>query len=267
MENFSHLIQARITNRPNDYSSTDRRSSGCNRNFRSKCLCCTLCSVSTYNQWFYIKVSDCYKLVYREYYHTIAFSKTSGDWKKNWCFLFVFLSFVILFAGPRSILWDHCYPYFGRHVNLPMGFNARVVLSLPISLACTWWPLGSLLVLHLPFQPTGLSMHTEHLPSRHSFCKQQRAGSSRLLTWEAVRFNLMLACSTSEHVVHSATPAGVRNILFADVQPAVFTLKSFCSYTVCVYHPTGNSPWRCYHFANLSRLGPRSLCHRTFQRM
>ena len=60
--------------------------------------------------------------------------------------MYIILLVIVYFGFFKKILMDQgpfCgaidFPYFGLRVILPMGFKARVVLSLALPLACVRW--------------------------------------------------------------------------------------------------------------------------------
>ena len=99
-------------------------------------------------------------------------------------------------------------PYFGLHVTFPMGFKARVVLlhaclctvNLQVMSGATP-PFSTNMGVHC------ISVYISGSPSRHPSWKQQREGNSGLLTWAAVKFDLMLPAQQA-NVGHWATLTG-----------------------------------------------------------
>ena len=73
-----------------------------------------------------------------------------------------------------------------------MSFKARVVLHLHTYLLADGKPKGATPAFSTNRGVHCISMYTAGLPSGHPSCKQQRADNGGLLTWAAVRFDLVL---------------------------------------------------------------------------
>ena len=72
-------------------------------------------------------------------------SDTSGiTWRTNWGWTWSegevsFFFCTKIFAGRESFSWGHWYPCFGLLMTSPLGFKARVDLSLACFVACVSW--------------------------------------------------------------------------------------------------------------------------------
>ena len=105
----------------------------------------------------------------------------------------------LIFVGPRSILWCHWLLLFWTLYDPPHGFQSQG--------GCTLTCLHMVNLRVMSGVTSGfltnkgvhwISVYTADSPSRHLSCKQQREGIGGLLTWAALRVDLVLAHSTHQ---------------------------------------------------------------------